>query len=170
MQTNTGSAPTFALYNPKAWKAFSEAFTGYVKHISSLEKDTPNAAEPTLPNNTYSAENMTYAPSGLPLLSTAVKNEFGTETKKMQQTILRVYLSKHYSMVFSHFGSFGTLIISSAGYWQTRSQSSMEAHDRRRRCLHAFHFPARSSVVQRSSYYRGEDTHDILSLWRATSK
>ncbi len=26
MQTNTGSAPTFALYNPKAWTAFSEAF------------------------------------------------------------------------------------------------------------------------------------------------
>lgn len=98
MQTNTGSTPTFALYNPKAWKAFSEAFTGYVKHISSLEKDPPNPAEATISNNNYSFENMTYAPSGLPLLPEAVKNDFGTETTKMKQGILRVYLSKHYSM------------------------------------------------------------------------
>ena len=97
MQTNTGSAPSFAVYNPSAWSAFRQAFTGYVKHIAALEKDSPNNAEQISPSATYTFENMTYAPSGLPLLPEAVKNEFGTETKKMQQAILRVYLSKHYS-------------------------------------------------------------------------
>lgn len=99
MQTNTPAVPSFESFNPIAWADFRKAFTLYVKHIGALEKgDAPNAAEGEV-GATFTMEDMTYASSGLPLLPAAVKNEFGTETKKIQQAIIRVYLSKHYSNV-----------------------------------------------------------------------
>ncbi len=60
MQTNTGAAPTFELYNPGAWKAFRKAFTDYVKHIAALEKEAPNDAEHKATIDKYTLENMTY--------------------------------------------------------------------------------------------------------------
>lgn len=64
-----------------------------------LEKGgLPNTAEAPAGSN-FAMKDLTYTKSGLPLIPDAVRNEFGTETKRIQQAILRVYLSKHYSNV-----------------------------------------------------------------------
>ena len=102
MQPNAPSIPTFAVYNPAAWNAFRQAFTTYVKHIVVLEKGPPNSAEDKV-LDTYTMENMTFSTSGLPLLPQPVKNEFGTETKKIQQGIIRTYLTKQYSDCSQYF-------------------------------------------------------------------
>ena len=85
--------PTFAQYNPAAYKALKKSYLPYIKHIAAIEKGTE------IPNQIgkFTVADLTYEPSGLPRVPAAIKNINGIETSLMQQQILRAYLKKHYS-------------------------------------------------------------------------
>lgn len=96
MQPNAPSAPTFSSFNPKAWAEFNRAFKEYARHIASLEKIRPNEPAESGASTSFTLQDIQLSPSGLPLLPEAVRNNRGKETQKIQQGIIRAYLTKHY--------------------------------------------------------------------------
>jgi hypothetical protein len=86
--------PTFAQYNPAAYKEMKNAYIKYIKHIAAIEKGT----EP--PNNevtSFSVKDLTSDTAGRPQLPRPIRNVNGVETNMIQQQIIRAYLTKHYS-------------------------------------------------------------------------
>ena len=97
MQYNTPAVPTFESFNPKAWADFRQAFTEYVKHVGSLEKVTTSETITTEGTTTFTMDKLKTTPNGMPLLPEAVRNGHGKETKKIQEAIIRAYITKNYS-------------------------------------------------------------------------
>ena len=85
--------PTFAQYDPAAYKALKKSYLPYIKHIAAIEKGT----EPPKQLGKFTGADLTYDSSGLPRVPVAIKNINSIETSLTQQQILRAYTKKHYS-------------------------------------------------------------------------
>lgn len=86
--------PTFAQYNPAAFKAMRIAYMAYAKYVASIELGTA-AAERDI--TSFSAADLKFDDSGLPRVPDPIQNINGIETSATKQQVLRVYLTKHYS-------------------------------------------------------------------------
>ena len=89
--------PTFRQHNPEAYKAMNSAYINYIKFVSSMQNGTVPPAKET----SFSAADLQYSNSGLPRVPAAIKNNNGIETNLTQQQIIRVYLTRHYSTLYS---------------------------------------------------------------------
>jgi len=86
--------PTFAQYNPSAYKAVKNAYVKYIKHIAAVEQGTQPLQQL---NTNFAVADLTCDADGRPQLPNPIRNINGIETNVTQQQIIRSYLSKHYS-------------------------------------------------------------------------
>ncbi|KAF8956035.1 hypothetical protein BDZ97DRAFT_1925910 [Flammula alnicola] len=126
MQTNVPTnVPTFLQFNPTAHREFKKAYVKYIKHISSLESGTQQptvtAAGPT--GTIFKLADLQFNPSGLPRVPDVMKNTQGIESSLMQQSMIRVYWTKHYALARGKEGKvpFTAIALQSEVQWWTNS-------------------------------------------------
>ncbi|KAF8955367.1 hypothetical protein BDZ97DRAFT_1926875 [Flammula alnicola] len=152
MQTNVPTnVPTFLQFNPTAHREFKKAYVKYIKHISSLESGTQQptvtAAGPT--GTIFKLADLQFNPSGLPRVPDVMKNTQGIESSLMQQSMIRVYWTKHYALARGKEGKvpFTAIALQSSEFIDTAD------------------LPTRTPF-QDPGRYNGGQTHAILKLWR----
>lgn len=94
MGIDTSGVPSFARFNPKAFREFGRAWLKYIRHIADLENKTVGDL-PVTPSG-FTVADLKYHPGGLPRVPLAIKNNNGHEMNAMQQSMIRAYWTKHY--------------------------------------------------------------------------